>query len=242
MAVAAAYRLRRAVFSPLYVGPLITTVRSSRAFTSCARLHPANAIQRFLSCSQVARSYSIWRVGRRSRRYFMPSRSLRHWALIPPMRHQSIGTIFTTALASTRRLGLTPIHSTRLGSGAKESHCEQTRDHSDYIGSERCCTAFDELEAAPMVGLECNRQHADRALPSRSNRHLRRGRPGHRYPARAHRLISCGSWISSSRRSPHQACPCPLSANRLSFRTRHYGRGLCNGNRSRLRSTWSAST
>jgi hypothetical protein len=29
-----------------------------------------------------------------------------------------------TGLASTRRLGLTPIHSTRPGSGAKESHCE----------------------------------------------------------------------------------------------------------------------
>ena len=46
------------------------------------------------------------------------------WALIPPMRHQSIGTTFTTGLASMRRLGLTPKHSIRLGSGAKESHCE----------------------------------------------------------------------------------------------------------------------
>jgi Protein of unknown function (DUF2840) len=45
-------------------------------------------------------------------------------ALIRPIRHQSIGTMFTTGLASTRRLGLTPIHSTRPGSGAKESHCE----------------------------------------------------------------------------------------------------------------------
>jgi hypothetical protein len=96
---------------------------------------------------------------------------------------------------------------TRPGSGAKESHCEQTRDHRDYIRGWRCRGVFDELEAAPMVGLECNRQHADRPLPSGSNRHLRRRRPRHRNPARTYRLISCGPWISSSRRSPHQACP-----------------------------------
>ena len=122
-------RRRRVSFAPgsifrLYVGPPMNTVRSSRAFTSYVQSRLANAIQRFLSSSPVARSCSTWHAGRRSRRYFMPSRSLRPWVLIRPMRHRSIGTTFTTGLASTRRLGPTPIHSTRPGLGAKESHCE----------------------------------------------------------------------------------------------------------------------
>lgn len=42
----------------------------------------------------------------------------------PADADRSIGTTFTIGLASTRRLGPTPIHSIRPGLGAKESHCE----------------------------------------------------------------------------------------------------------------------
>jgi hypothetical protein len=49
---AAAYRSRRAVSSPLYVGPPINTVRSSRAFISYAQLRSANAIRRFFRAAR----------------------------------------------------------------------------------------------------------------------------------------------------------------------------------------------